>query len=241
MLVITAEAENSQSQRFYIGPIIPQPQFMENAPHEEGNDVATSLLQGRDKEPIGRISNYNATKGAFPTHEDVALIGRGREDIRLKYNPQTEISETDITAGIRVKAHNTDNPDIIGNVVFNIENPAYIQLKHGNKLSSSGSSFVNVVGDQINLMSHKDTEIHDNLHDNSTLVNETNFDQTMSKLHPAVKGDKLVELLKLLIGSLKEHVHSQNGLQQCGDWKGYINLLNSFNVNSILSENVRLS
>ena len=241
VLIISAEANNTKSQRFYIGPIIPQPQFMEFAPEINGLKRGSSLLQGSEKEPLGKISNNNSTTGAFPKIDDVAVIGRGREDLRLKYNRNSQTSEADLTAGVRNKPHNSTNPDLTGNVIFNNDNPAYVQAKHGYGLSASGQAFVNIVGDKINLMSHKDDDVSAFLADSSHLVAEGAYDTMMKKLHPAVKGDKLIELLKLMIGAIKNHVHPWAGMEQCGDWAGYINELNKFDVDSIVSQDVRLS
>jgi hypothetical protein len=54
-------------------------------------------------------------------------------------------------------------------------------------------------------------------------------------------GDKLVELLKIMKGAIMHHVHPWAGMEQCGDWPGYINQLEGYDIDSILSEYVRIS
>lgn len=87
VLVITANLGNTSSQRYYIGPIISQPQFFGNTPR----DVAESVLQtskGKTSRvvPLTAYSKQKGTKGAFPNDNDVAVIGRGQEDVVLKYS-----------------------------------------------------------------------------------------------------------------------------------------------------------
>jgi len=72
---------SSNGQRYYIGPIISQPQF--NAYCEPKN--ATSLLmEPVHNKPLERVSNNDDTKGAYPKSSDVAVIGRGAEDLLLR-------------------------------------------------------------------------------------------------------------------------------------------------------------
>jgi hypothetical protein len=227
------------SQRYYIGPIISQPQYFDNCEKEN----ATALLKMHDRNPIEKISNVDDTRGAFPNSDNVAVIGRGKEDIILKYNNNT--SEIDLRAGIRAEATNSDNPNMVGNIIFNGTDPAYIQLKHKKGLASgqgtAANSIINVVADKINLMSHNDLEVQHNLSNKETLVEESKLDEIMNKLHPAVKGDVLVRLLELIIGAIMHHVHPWAGMEQCGDWSGFIKELESFPIYNILSEDVRLS
>ena len=52
---------------------------------------------------------------------------------------------------------------------------------------------------------------------------------------------KLVELLKIMKGCIMHHVHPWAGMEQCGDWGGYINKLHGYDIDSILSKYVRIS
>ena len=63
----------------------------------------------------------------------------------------------------------------------------------------------------------------------------------MENLHQVPKGDKLVELLNIMKGCILHHVHPWAGMEQCGDWSGYINKLNGYDIDSILSDYVRIS
>jgi hypothetical protein len=229
------------TQRYYIGPIIAQPQYFSYSQKEN----ATALLKQSDSNPIAKMTHLDDTRGAFPNENDIAVIGRGREDVTLKYDDKTKTSEVDIRAGIRTEPLNSINPNIIGNIIFNDVDPAYIQLKYKNGLATKGensaNSIINMVANRINIMSNKDSNIAHNLNDKDMLVVESKMDEIMDSLHQVPMGDKLVELLTIMKGAIMHHVHPWAGMEQCGDWPGYIKKLDGYDIDSILSDYVRIS
>lgn len=241
VIVNDENGDKTTSQRYFIGPIISQPQYNSYCQKEN----ATTLLQTHDRNPIGKISNVDDTRGSFPKVDDIAVVGRGREDIVLKYDDTTKASEINVRAGIRAEPTNSQNKDIVGNVIFNDIDPAYIQLKykqgiaHGEK--TYGSSIINMVADRINIMSNLDDSVSDKIHNKDTLVDETSVDSIMENLHQVPKGDELVKLLKIMKGCILHHVHPWAGMEQCGDWSGFIQELNNFTIEGILSDYVRIS
>lgn len=241
VFVIVNDDGDKKTQRYYIGPIISQPQY--NTYCEKEN--ATTLLQTSERNPIGKISNYGMTQGAFPNTEDVAVVGRGKEDIILRYNDESQSSEVLLRAGVRGEPINSNNPDLIGNIIFNGVDPAYIQLKYQQGLATGemtkGNSIVNIVANRINIMSNSDEGVSDKLNNSSSMVNTSDTDEMMNSLHQVPKGDKLVELLKIIKGCIMHHVHPWAGMEQCGDWPGFINKLEGYDIDSILSEYVRIS
>lgn len=229
----------NMGQRYYIGPIISQDQYNEYSEKKK----ATSLMLGRELNPIVKLSNYAETNGSFPTPNDVSVVGRGKEDIILRSDNGS--SEVDIRAGIRGEATGSDDPNLVGNIIFNGVDPAYIQLKHKAGLvtgqDKEANSLINLVANRVNIMSNKDAAIMHNLRDQDTLVNYEKMDEIMESLHQVPMGDKLVELLKLIVGAIMHHVHPWAGMEQCGDWPGYINQLKTYDIESILSKYVRIS
>ena len=195
-----------------------------------------------DRNPIGKISNVDDTRGAFPNIEDVAVIGRGREDVILKYNSSTKASEVDLRAGIRGETTNSDNKDMIGNIIFNGTDPAYIQLKYKAGLAKNQnhqvSSMINMVADKINIISNQD-ENKFKLTDIDQLINESELDSIMEKLHRLAHGDTLVELLKLIIKAILTHVHPYAGMPPCVE--GYVQEMAKYEVEKIMSKHVRIS
>jgi len=242
VLVITDElGEFAEGQRYYIGPLISQPQYNEYCPARD----ATTVLQASRNLPIGRISSNDATRGSFPKANDIALVGRGQEDIIARYDADSDTSEVAIRAGIRMKSEGATTESTLGNVIFNGADPAYIQLKHkfglGTEQDYECNSAVNIVADYINIMSNHDTDVNASIHNKDTLVNEVTFDETMRNLHQVPKGDKLVELLEIMKGAIMHHVHPWAGMEQCGDKTGDIKKLEGFTITDILSDFVRIS
>jgi hypothetical protein len=203
------------------------------------------VLENSNTNQIAKISNVDETRGSFPNVKDVALVGRGREDVVLKYDEDTKASELDLRAGIRSEPTNSNNENIVGNVIFNGVDPAYIQLKYkkgiAKQRNNEANSVINMVANRINIMSNKDNLISDSLKDKETLVSEEKMDEVMNNLHQVPMGDKLVELLKIIKGCIMHHVHPWAGMEQCGDWAGFIKKLEGYDIDSILSEYVRIS
>jgi hypothetical protein len=241
VLVISEYTSSNHSQRYYIGPIIAQPQYMKY----NKDDSALSIFKNFKFKPIEKISNFDMSRGAFPNNDDVAVIGRGSEDVTLKYDESTRKSEVDIRAGIRTEPSIAKERGIMGNIMFNDIDPAYIQLKYKGGLASKQnhqvSSMINMVADNINLISNQDKNVSDNIHDKDSLIKDEDSDTVMDRLHQVPMGDKLVELLKIMKGAIMHHVHPWAGMEQCGDWPGYINQLEGYDIDSILSEYVRIS
>ncbi|MBR6515743.1 MAG: hypothetical protein IKT40_02690 [Bacilli bacterium] len=234
VLIFCSELSNNYSNRYYIGPIISQPQFNSYDPYMYGRGTSISLLQGSSVEPLEKISNYDSTRGAYPKVNDVALVGRDTEDIVLKDG------EIDLRCGIRTNT--SDNENLLGDVIFNSHNPSYIQLKYKRGLTHSmgreADSIINVVADKINLISHKDRNYF-NLTDKDELIKESDMDMIMSKLHQLPYGDILVEVLDKMRSAITNHVHAYPGLPPCLDQ--YITALHATNLKEILSDNVRIS
>lgn len=234
VLILCSEINNIKSNRYYIGPLISQPQYHEYDSYSYGRGSAISLLQGKSVTPLERISNYEETKGSFPNVNDVAIVGRTSEDITLKDG------ELDLRCGIRKSTE--ANNDIIGRVIFNKQNPAYIKLKYKRGLTQEknqeADSIISLVADKINLISHKDVNAF-NLTDNKSLIKDEDYDNIMSKLHELPYGDILVDALTIIRQAIISHVHPYPGLPPCIDQT--IQKLNNTNLNDILSTNVRIS
>lgn len=263
--IINASIGNSASQRYYIGPIISQPQFHEKSLYNSGRGNAVSLIQGGKPtapKALPKISNFKeSTKGSFPDPNDVAVLGRGQEDIILKYNKEKSVSEVDIRSGIRQEPTNVnEDSGLKGNVIFNNIDPAYIQVKYKNTGLSgmykvgdektdnnnteidkrSAKSLINIVADKINIISHKDKNAFGQLiADKDTMISEKEMDLIMSKLHKTVYGDELVTLLKVMINAIATHTHPFPMLPPYS--VDSVKQASSYDLTQILSDNVRIS
>ena len=230
VLVVTGQIGNANSQRYYIGPIISQPQFNTKCEFDNGRGDAVALLMDKKplaKGPLGALSKAGEiVKGSFPNNDDVALLGRGQEDVICRYKQDKGISEVDIRAGIRLEPTDNNVKFVKGNVVFNNYNPAYIQVKYqkggvcgfrdtpfdedpDNYDSAElreAESVVNVVADKFNFVSQR-AGFNDAVNDPEQGVRQEDIDYVMSQLHRAVYGDELITLHKLIVKALFEHQH----------------------------------
>lgn len=240
-IIISTTTRNNRSQRYYLGPIISQPQFQEKCNYNFGRGNATSLIKGGYVEPLEKISNNKITWGSFPKAEDVAVVGRGSQDIIMRNNYDTGSNEIDIRCGIRQEPTTPDD-NIIGKVVFNSLDPTYIQLKYKKSLSNDSlqesNSMINMVADKINIISNKDENAF-NLTNTEELIKEDELDSIMSKLHRLAHGDTLVELLKLIIKAIITHVHPYAGIPPV--LSGYMEEMANYEVEKIMSKHVRIS
>ena len=239
VFIIYARLGRKESNRYYIGPLISQPQFFNEELYNTQYSTPTSLLSGSLVRPLAPISHYNETKGAFPNINDIALIGRKSEDVILKEG------EIDIRCGIRGQKlfdENEEKSGLRGDVVFNTHSPAYLQMKYKRGMRIGDNKFmdsvVNVVADKINLISHQD-EHHFDLTDQENLIKESDFEDIMQKLHPLPYGDVLVDVLQKIKMAILTHVHSYPGLPPIQS--GHISALNDTMMSPILSDHVRIS
>lgn len=244
--IITTMSDNRESQRYYLGPIISQPQYQKKCEYNYGKGPATSTIDGGDLEALEKIGNYKESFGAFPKTEDVAVLGRGTQDIILRENEETNSNEIDIRCGIRKESPNVNDGKnaMVGKVVFNEKDPSYIQLKYkqgiGKSADQEANSVVNIVSDKINVISNQD-ENSFNLTDVEQLIKEDELDDMMKKLHQIPHGDTLIKLLTVMINAIITHVHPFAGVPPCiagytketAEWLG--------KLDTILSKHVRIS
>jgi hypothetical protein len=224
VVVLLTNAGEGLSPRHYIGPIISQPQFME----EDSSALnALSMYPGKHKEPNVAPSTYADSQGALANDNDIAVYGRTKNDIIM----------TDDDIRIRSGVRLTEKDKII----FNGVDPAYIHLKHSNEERGNENdtyrSTATIVADKINLMGNKSKFPFDTNKDG--LLNDTEMQKIIETAHQLPYGDILVEFLKIFIRAFVTHVHPYPGLPQC-QTTDYLELT-SYDVNSILSNSVRIN
>lgn len=236
VMVFNAETENQYSQRFYVGPVISQPQYMGGEKNMYWDGTPLACLQNGSIGPEAGISHYDITQHAFPDKDTIAIIGRSGEDIQLKDG------EVAIRCGAR-KEYEGDS-DLSGPVARNDRNPSYIQLKHKPNLMKGsdcqGESAVNVVGDAINLVTHKnDNPYTTSLTSKGELIQDKDMDALMSQLHAVPYGDVLVKILETMRNAISMHLHPFPGMYP--NETGYVAELNQMDFNKVNSKTVRVS
>lgn len=197
------------TQRYYIGPVISQPQkFM-----EESMSSGVRLLANGGRNPDASIDNKGISNGTMPEDGDVALLGRKNSDVILSDN------EVKIRAGVR-------KHDPFGNTVeFNRQSPAFIKLKYHesplkseeleNKVGShpSTKSTATIYADKINLISPSgdkvaEMETGENAGD---LIGDEELEKLIQKAHSVPYGDVLCDFLSLFLKMYMMHSHPSPG------------------------------
>lgn len=269
VLVITSHLGDKDSQRYYIGPLLSQPQFWEYEKYYGGRGTANSLTDSRQTNPVESIDTNPETKGAFPGPNDVAIIGRGGSDIIIR-DPKPSVAtdsldyvgteQIALRCGIRLA--NTQNPNINeqGKINFNTSDPTYIQMLYaqglfhgdtnvypttmGNEATKPQSTFtngaINIVADKINLMSHNDFATNINLASQPDLVKEDDLRKAIGELHNMVYGDVLIRYLELLRSAIVEHTHPLSMLPPIIDNTKLKDVI-STDLSEMVSSNIRLS
>lgn len=199
VFIILANQGDKSGNRYYIGPVISQPQMLNKDPF---NFSAVSLLEGNQViSPAEAPSMNPQINGTLPEYGDIAIQGRQNCDIIMKDN------EMRIRCGFK-ESPTAAQPN---NLFFNKLNPAYIQMKYiQGKLKSSKEEFgsaINVVADKINLLSHISRD-NFNLTDAKSLISDEELLKILDSAHPVVYGDTLVQFLKLFLNAFMAHSHA---------------------------------
>lgn len=223
VLLICSNLNNS-SQRFYIGPIIHQPQFVNNDTFSD----AISIIKGYNDRMLPSVERIPETHGIYPKKDEIAILGRKDTDLIF--------SDNDVR--LRCGVHKTNKYDSL-NSEFNRLNPSFIKLKqHDTNFSNNTHTTATIVSENINLISTVGTPEF-----NVSDVNESISDEEMAKIietaHQLPYGDKLVDFLKLLLKAFNAHTHNYHNLPPIPDMT--YNAVNNFNLNDILSKNVKIN
>lgn len=243
VLIFMSEINNGKSQRYYLGPIISQPQYFERDFYGNGEGSATSLINKSGSKPLQDINMIDGTHGSFPQKNDVSIIGRVSEDIILKKG------EINLRCGIR-QAPDNANSDTKGNIFFNNFDPAYIQLKYKKNISSNigkeANSVINLVADKINLIGnnvndsiYKNSSKKFNTNDPNELITDNDLNDILKNAEPAVLGHVLVGILEKMRTAIINHYHPYPGIPPIKSFD--ISNLENINMTDIESNNVRLN
>lgn len=224
VLIICADITNINSTRFYIGPLIHQPQFSFFDDFED----ATSIMKGTNKNILPSINRYVDKIGAYPKTEEVALKGRKDGDII--------IGDNDVR--IRCGVHLTEKGDEKESI-FNKQTPTFIKLKtHENKLSNGTNTTATIVSENINLISTVGSPEF-KVTDTNESISDDEMNKIIESAHQLPYGDILLDFLKLFLRAFNSHTHPYSGMKPIPNLD--YTAVNEFNMNSILSKNVKIN
>jgi hypothetical protein len=234
VFIIFSEDNNKESQRYYVGPVISQPQFLEKQLYGAG---ASNLLQGSLNKPAP--SNEYETKGLLASDNDISLSSRKNTDILLKDN--------DILIRCGVKLLNDSK------IEFNQKNPAFIKLKYYpysytttiNNKTETINSVATIHADKINLIS-SNGDPYVGITDKEHLLNDKAIENFLKNGHEVPYGDKLCELLSAFIKVFREHTHNYNNLPPVHD-PNYTQFVTKYGIDGkflkelLLSKNIKIN
>jgi len=228
VFVIKLDLNDSNfTNRFWIGPIISQPQKLQKDLHYFTSQAAL---------PGGTVGLEVApkfipeAKGIFPNESDVSLQGRDNSDLILKSNELL----------LRAGQHKISQP-----LVFNNENMGVFQIKYntpvilkGNK-KTTNLTVANIVADKINLITHTGDKKF-NILNQTDIISDEIISDFINKAHPLPYGDTLIDFLKAAKAFILNHTHAYPGLPAISNNVTTDNFVN-FNLDTINSKNININ
>lgn len=236
------KGENLPIQRFYVGPIISQRQFMEGGVTENGALSTTNLT---NNVVYSNINNSPNTEGSFGNEDEINIYGRKGTDILLGNN------DLRIRCGARLDDSNRNGKTF----KFNTVDPAFIQMKYypkplttKMKVWDSGNDrfkevkydtdSVSVLSAQNILLAPSDTILTEG---KSNMITDERMAEILSSSHPLIYGDQLVSILKLFRDAINTHVHDWGPSPANDHPTDELNKLNQVNFGEMISDNVRIT
>jgi hypothetical protein len=250
--ITTFELTNKKKKRLYIGPVIGQ-QIPPDLLNSEYNDAITSVdyedyWNSWELNPKASFPPKTGDWKIYPKKDDISLIGRINTDVILRDNGG--YNSVILRAG-KIKSDTLNSSPEAGNSPYelNLKNPAYITvsfLTSKNFTNPSGGdfkklnlledkSYINLVADNINLMSHQGSQSGDKAKIPAIISGENIGEQEdveNTLLHPIPYGDKLWEFLNILRVYVENHTHEGSRLpSDKNEEQGTLPLLDWFNKN----------
>lgn len=193
VFVLLAIANDGNSQRYYVGPVISQEHKMYKDSFFGGAD---SFFRGSYKKMDAAPSLSPANEGLIPNDTDVVVRGRK--------NAEIQITDNDVRIKAGVKLIDENNP---AKMEFNTQNPAYIKLAYNEDgLGSNTNSTAAIVGDKICLLSPSSPNSY-NVTDRKALINDEEMKKVIDSAYKLPYGEKLVEFLQVLTNAFINHTH----------------------------------
>lgn len=205
VIVLLLDPKKPKGNRFYIGPIISQPQNLYKDTFELGS---TNLMVGGNLTPSPAINNDADCEGVLPKDGDVAILGRMDSDIILSDN------DLRIRCGVK-KVNETDKTKM----TFNRINPSFIKLKmHDEVINEEGNSrsSASIVADEINLIANQGIP-YVNAYDRDEQITDEAMKKLIASSRALPYGDTLVEFLRAFLQMFKSHTHRYSNLPPCKD------------------------
>ena len=216
--VIMQDSKNPFINRCYFGPVISQKENLEFDPYYFTARAGTTQSLTKLKKPWVDFPDTKIGDWAiFPEKDDVQLHGRGNTDIILKKKESYD------EVILRAAKWDFNNP-----IKLNQKNPTYIIVNHTKPTKESGDraqretinslnlendrTHVNIVSDNVNLISHKGSAINGEVEKILSGDIEKQL-EAEGKLHPLVYGDLFWEFVDLVKNYTISHIHVGDRLE----------------------------
>ena len=254
VLIFRMNSNDRIKDRLYLGPIVSQPQFLENADYdlEAWQGFSWGGIPGFGPAPVDR----KKLKGGYPQKDEIAIQGRKNSDLIFKKD------EVLLRAGKFVfqgdNADNSRSEDEFDKAItpkykFNLRTQGYVQIKYNSQIKvlededtpKEYGSVTNIVSNKINLLTHKEGSPRFNLTNQDNLISDDEMQKILSEAHPLVFGDKLLEFLKLIKNAIVNHNHKYAGLPPHSEGSStaakVVQDMNEYDLEQILSKNIRIN
>lgn len=251
VLIIAGHSNNAKKDRFYIGPLISQAQFM----YYDDGIHSVAGLPSTPFTPVSALTTDGNAYGTFPNDDDIAVLGRHDTDIILG-NQDIEI---------RCGAHLSSESDPT-KIKFNRKNPAFIKLQYYNtplEVALDGKTkkvdnAVNVIGQYINILStdgdngltidggSEEGTNKEKPEDSNKMISPEMVKKMIETAHPLPYGDELCKFLSMFFKAFLSHTHNYNNVPTVPDMN-IEELLENYTAvekglkNKLLSKHVRIN
>ena len=224
---------NERTHRYWIGPIISQPQNLANDKHFL--TAKSALMEGSNIALGEAPSALPEANGIYPDKKFVSIQGRNNTDIIHKD------AELLLRAGKFVK----NEP-----LIYNKESQGFIQIKSFMDFNESDKdnknnvnqpdigSVVNIVGNKINIISHNGDVFYNTMEPDPEKQEDVIRD-IIKTAHPLVFGDKLLTILNIFRKFMLTHVHQINNAPIAS--QPIYAEVRDLELDKILSENIKIN
>ena len=250
VIILIPNEGKFNAQRFYIGPIISQPQNMFKDAFATMS--ATKFLNGGLDVPQNSVDNQPLAATVMPEDDEIAILGRkngeiiiGDNDIRLRCGVRvTNENKPEITLNGRTDNGITDeNARIAPSFIKLAYHPEHLKTDakpneinpHTDTLSTA-----TIVADKINLIS-PNGDGGFNLPGDKEAITDEKMKQIIETAHKLPYGDVLCDLLSLFLKMYMNHTHAYPGLPPLNADPDSVNFWEKYNPNKNLLEDKLLS
>jgi len=234
VLVFFADAKKEKesqilSNRFWIGPIITNYEYIKNDTQDIINDISSNSIITKsinyDPLQVKSKNKKNTERTIFPIDNE-----NGVNEVNIVGRNNTEISQSDNKIKLRAGKHKKDKPS-----EPNFQNPVYSILE----FIDENSSYSLTAGDEIYLISHKGRFRF------KKTITKDDVNELKKNAQSMLYGELTIQYLRTLTEVFLNHIHqhpsipptySQNSLYKIEDLRKELQ-----NIENLLAKNIKIN